>query len=154
MSELTELERAHYNRIRELEASIREYDVAYQMAKAKAQDAKKDLELAIIDLRLCISKGPDMQKRLDFDSAWESVPISTVLTLTEKQLDKLNEAGIYTVGQFEAVRGGKDNRYPGGIIDLPGIGVTTLSKWEDQMIEWLIEQRSEKSEEDTGGDSV
>lgn len=147
MSELTDLERAHYNRICELEASIREFDVAYQMAKARAADAKKDLELAIIDLRLCISKGPNQQQRLDLKLDWQDEPISKVISCTEKQLDKLHEAGVETVGQFEVVRAGKDKRYPGGIIDLPGIGVSTLDKWEEQMIDWLI-KNSAKDEPD------
>ncbi len=146
MSELTELERDHYIKIREMEANIRGYDVAYQMAKARAQDAKKDLELAIVDLRLCISKGPDKQKLLEFEFDWASVAISTVLTCTEKQLDKLHEAGIETVGQFEAVRAGKDNRYPGGLTDIPGIGVSTRDKWEDQMVEWLAKNTGEQAE--------
>jgi len=51
--------------------------------------------------------------------------------VTEKQLEKLHEAGIKTVIEFEMERGG--NRFA----KIRGIGEKAVEKWEEQMVEWL-----------------
>lgn len=63
--------------------------------------------------------------------------IGSVLELTDKQAEKLEEAGINTVGQFEHLRTGQMDGYPDGLRSLKGVGQKTVDAWEDQMVEWL-----------------
>jgi hypothetical protein len=90
-------------------------------------------------LRQLIRRGPDSQLPLPFaeeseqepDDAWKQVPIADVLELTDKQAEKLQEAGIKTVGDFELLRAGE------GITSLKGVGQATADAWENNMLDWL-----------------
>lgn len=73
------------------------------------------------------------------------MPISDVLELTDKQFEKLEDAGVRTVGQFEHLRSGQKPDYPDGLRSLKGVGEKTVDAWEDQMVEWLSDNARECS---------
>lgn len=133
----------------------------YETVKAESSLAKKQLDEAASALSLCISQGPpkpDPQKTLPFDDdgnpveaststpnsatpaedAWKSVKIGEAITLTKKQAETLESHGIRTVGQFEDVRSGQLRDYPNGLASLKGVGGVTITKWEDDIINWMM----------------
>ena len=67
--------------------------------------------------------------------------IEDAIELTEKQLEKLVDAGVSTVDQFENLRAGQNPDYPRGLIDLPGVGETLITKWEDAIIDWMTQNQ-------------
>jgi hypothetical protein len=133
----------------------------HETLKAEASLAKKSLDEAASALSICISEGPpkpDPQKTLPFDDdgnptdastpspnaatqaedAWKSVKIGDAITLTKKQAETLEQHGIRTVGQFEDVRSGQLRDYPNGLASLKGVGGVTITKWEDDIINWMM----------------
>jgi len=138
----------------------------YETVKAESSLAKKQLDEAASALSLCISQGPpkpDPQKTLPFDDegnpvdastpapnvatpaedAWKSVKIGEAITLTPKQADILEQHGIRTVGQFEEVRSGQLRDYPNGLASLKGVGGVTITKWEDEIVNWWMKHARE-----------
>lgn len=75
----------------------------------------------------------------DEDGDWRSVPIGEAISLTEKQVETLSEAGVVTVEDFENLRAGSHKDYPGGLRDLPRIGDATVDKWETEIVGWMAE---------------
>lgn len=150
--DLDESEREHYERIKELNHQVLQAQKEYDFRKSLAASAKKDLELAQLDLTSAIEAGPqkaDPQKELAFaddPSEWQEVPIGDVLTLTVKQCDLLSSAGAITVGKFEHLRSGQHPDYPDGLRSLRGVGDATVDKWEDQIVNWLSANAREASE--------
>ena len=122
--------------------------------------AKKELELASLELSTLISDGPqvpkpaDPQKELPFGDnpehdAWKAVLIGDVLQLTAAQMEKLESAGITTLGRMEFVRGGGDPDYPRGLRSIKGIGEKTVDAIENDVVEWLSKNaREPDSDED------
>ncbi len=163
---LSELEREHYEAIKDANGRVSSAQWDYDVAKGKAKEAKERLELVSLELSNLITEGPrrpDPQKKLPFDLAspeatpedepgdpsveWQKTPITGILTLTDKQRDKLEEAGIWTIGQFEHVRGGRHADYPEGLRSIKGVGEKTVDKWEDEVIEWLAKNAREEATE-------
>lgn len=140
------------------------YEIKKGSAKA-AKSYLEELQSDLSSLISEGPRLPDPQKTLPFDSAattqasnpdaaespvldaegqpvsqspeWQTTKITDILTLTEKQRERLEEAGIWTIGQFEHVRGGRNPDYPNGLRSIRGIGEKTVDKWEDQIVEWL-----------------
>jgi hypothetical protein len=133
----------------------------HEVLKSEASLAKKQLDEAASALSLCISEGPpkpDPQKTLPFgddgnptdastpspnaatpaEDAWKSVKIGDAITLTKKQAETLESHGIRTVGHFEEVRSGQLRDYPNGLASLKGVGGVTITKWEDDIINWMM----------------
>lgn len=156
VASLSEAQLEHYEAILKKQREVAAAQLDYDITKEQAAGKKKLLELVSNDLSCLIADGPqkpDPQKKLPFDSAstesgpadepgepsveWQKTPITEILTLTDKQRDKLEEAGIWTIGQFEHVRGGRHADYPDGLRSIKGVGEKTVDKWEDEVVEWL-----------------
>lgn len=168
---LSEFEREHYEAIKEGNLTVLEAQVAYDTASEKAKNLKKILERASLLLSNLIAEGPqkpDPQKKLPFDGDgtadqkashhdtdevqekmdnWQLTPVTEILTLTDKQHEKLEEAEIWTIGQFEYVRGGRHADYPDGLRSIKGVGEKTVDKWEDEVVEWLAKNAREEANE-------
>lgn len=139
-------EAEHYEQIKKLNVLVNDASYDHETKKHEAKAAKEHLETLQMRLSCLISEGPkkpDPQKELPFIE-WQQVPIEQAITVTEKQLEKLHEAGIKTVIEFETERGG--NRFAA----IKGIGEKAVEKWEDQMVEWLsVNAREEKADAGT-----
>ena len=81
--------------------------------------------------------------------AWEDVPISEVIELTPKQIEKLEAAGVKTMGQFEHLRSGQMDGYPDGLKSVKGVGQKTVDEWEEQALKWLFVNNREPEKEGT-----
>lgn len=130
---MPELEKQHYEDIKELNILVNEAAREHEIKKLEAKSAKEHLEGLQCRLSCLISEGPkkpDPQKELPFIE-WQQVPIEQAITVTEKQLEKLHECGIKTVIDFENERGG--NRFSG----IKGIGEKAVEKWETEILEWM-----------------
>lgn len=153
--EMTERDRRFCQQVRDLERKCEVMEAEYEVAKAQASVLKKRLDEAVALLRATIRRGPDAQQELQFlQEEWWDTPIGQALTLTEKQLEILREAGVTTVEDFEAVRAGKVEGYPRGLIDLPRVGQATVDRWENEILDWIgTQERSTAAAEDHGDDS-
>lgn len=157
-AELTSLQKAHYERIQELEVQCEELEQDFNEKNSRAKSAKRKWEDKVEELRGCIREGPDDQHRLPFgddDStkdgageAWAETPISDALTLTDKQREKLEDADIKTVGEFERLRAGTPD-HPRGLQDLPRVGQATVDKWEEEILDWLAKNQPATDEEES-----
>jgi DNA-directed RNA polymerase alpha subunit len=140
---LDQRKREHYEQIRELNTQVIEARGEWASAKEDAAEAKKSYDGLVSQLQLLIGRGPDMQGKLEFpddeeatpDDAWRDAQIVDALALSVGQYEKLEEAGITTVGQLEDLRAGD------GLDSIKGFGQATIDKIEDQIIEWLDENR-------------
>lgn len=148
---LSEIKARHYEQIVQLNIECCEAGFDYENKKAIAAAAKKQHELLQSRLNRLIADGANPQRELPFESEedsaedWKDVPISDVLELTDKQFEKLEDAGVRTVGQFEHLRSGQKPDYPDGLRSLKGVGEKTVDAWEDQMVEWLSDNARECS---------
>ncbi len=112
----------------------------YEEAKADAAAKKKSWDKVCADIRVLLRKGPDPQGQLPFakkDEDWQTVPIGNALKLTNKQLEKFESIKVKTVGQFENLRAGKHPDYPKGLSAVKGIGEAAITKWENEILDWL-----------------
>lgn len=141
---LTELEREHYERIKDLNCRVHEAAYVHDIAKSKAKAAKESLESLQLELSCLITDGPrvpDPQQTLPFEDAeaddWKRTDIQVVLKLTEKQREKLEAAGIVTLGEFEHVRSCQHPDYPNGLQSIKGIGEKTIDAMENDVVEWM-----------------
>jgi hypothetical protein len=153
--ELTDLEREHYEAIKELNNEFREQYAGWEFLKDKTGAAKKVVDEISKRLSYLIARGPDNQQKLPFaDStdgevlAWREASIAESLGLTPKVLEKLEEASVITMGQLEDLRG------DAGLMSIAGIGQATADKIEEQVLEWLTENRDKFGEvvEESEGD--
>lgn len=150
---LTAAEREHYERIKMLNTEVHEASYLHDMAKSKAKVAKEHLESLQAELSSLISEGPrkpDPQKELPFTepSEWESTPIEEVLQLTAKQHEKIEAAGVKTIGEFERLRGGQNPDYPNGLRSIKGFGDATIDAMENDVVEWLAKNAREVNSDD------
>lgn len=155
--DFTQAERDHYESIKRANIEVSIAQSAYDRANGIAKAAKKDLELASLELSTLISDGPqvpDPQKELPFpdESAsgsndWQLTPIGDVLKLTDTQREKLESAGITTIGRLEHVRGGQDPDYPRGLRSIKGFGEKTIDALENDVVEWLSRNAREEESE-------
>lgn len=168
---LSEAQRDHYEAIIQKQREVAAAQLDYDITKEQAAGKKKWLELVANDLSCLIADGPqrpDPQKKLPFDGDgtadqkashhdtdevqekmdnWQLTPVTEILTLTDKQREKLEDAGIWTIGQFEHVRGGRHADYPDGLRSIKGVGEKTVDKWEDEVVEWLAKNAREEANE-------
>ena len=151
---LSALEHEHYQQIQEAEQQAFEAEEEFEDANTVAKMLKKRWESRVEVLRQLIRRGPDSQLPLPFgedsdaepEEAWKQVPILDVLQLTDKQAEKLQEAGIKTVGDFELLRAGE------GITSLKGVGQATADAWEDHMLDWLAQNSRSPQDDDSEDD--
>lgn len=142
--DFTERRQAHYDEIVRLNEVCLRAGYEYEDAKLEANAAKKRYEQLQGKLNSLISQGANPQMELKFPAdpkeapkeAWKDVPIGEVLQMTDKQAEKLEAAGIKTVGQFEHLRSGQMDGYPDGLRSVKGVGEKTVDAWEDQMSDW------------------
>jgi hypothetical protein len=157
-NEMTELEHDHYEEIKELNNEFREEYSEWEFLKDKTGAAKKRVDEISKRLSYLIARGPDNQKKLPFvDSTdgnsleWREQDIAGSLGLPAKTLEKLEDAGIHTIGELEDLRAGD------GLTSIGGIGQATADKIEEQVLEWLSENRDkfgETVEESTEQDEI
>lgn len=164
-SALSEAEHEHYLAIIEANREVKAKQYAYDIANSGAKAAKKELELASLELSNLIAEGPQLpekpspQKELPFDQEqqpevepepeaekfdWESAPLTDALKMTPKQQEKLDSIGIKTVGQFEFLRAGRDSMYPDGLRSIKGFGPATVDAFENDIVNWLAANAREK----------
>jgi len=159
-AEFSQAEHDHYEAIKQANTEVQIAQSAYDRANSIAKAAKKELELASLELSTLISDGPqiptppDPQKELPFGDdkpdpdAWKLTPIAEVLKLTESQKGKLWDADIITIGRFEFVRGGGDPDFPRGLRSIKGFGEKTIDAMENDVVEWLAKHVREEDEDD------
>lgn len=140
--EMSAAELEHYHQIIRVNQDVRLAEREFDNAKAVAKCAKESLEIHQSRLSNLISDGPekpDPQQELPFadESDWESVPVTDAVKLTEAQADRLEAAGIKTMGRLEFVRGGNDPDYPRGLRSIKGFGEKTIDAIENDIVEWL-----------------
>lgn len=151
---LSQRERQYLQDIVALNAEVLAAHSEYEMRKSVATDVKRRLERLQLELSDRIAAGPNTQQELPFtydddDEQWQDVPISDVLTLTDKQFEKLEDAGVRTVGQFETLRSGQVDGFPDGLRSIKGVGQKTVDAWEDQIVEWLSANARSNNGDDT-----
>ena len=118
----------------------------HECDKKAAKESKEALDEKLDELRSLIRTGPNPQMELPFKpvvtpQSWESVPIGTAMKLSDRQKDLLESAGVKTVGEFESLRGKNRKDYPDGLLSLKGVGEKTITKWEDEILDWLGKNR-------------
>lgn len=160
-AQLSEAERKHYEAIKRANIEVANAQSIYDRANSAAKAAKKELELAGLELSTLISDGPQLpnpQMELPFDDpdsgdepavnpdAWKETPIGDVLKLTASQREKLEAAGIATLGRFEFVRAGSDPDFPRGLRSIKGFGEKTIDAMENDVVEWLAKNVREAEE--------
>jgi hypothetical protein len=145
--EMTELEHDHYEEIKELNNEFREEYSEWEFLKDKTGAAKKRVDEIGKRLSYLIARGPDNQQKLPFvDSTdgnsleWREQDIAESLGLAAKVLEKLEDAGVRTIGELEDLRAGA------GLTSIGGIGQATADKIEEQVLEWLTENRDKLGE--------
>jgi len=165
---ISDLEREHYEAIIELNEEFIRGNNKYLCLKEESSTAKKRVDAVAHELSMLIAHGPDNQRKLPFlqrngyDQAeeadtlgWREQSIAGSLGLTAKILEKLEDAGVTTIGELEDLRAGA------GLRSVGGIGEATADKIEAQVLEWLTENRdkfgetveqSEDDDEDTDDD--
>jgi len=118
-------------------------------AKNVAVELRKAADVAGKATRNLIARGPDPQRELPFAeeadddavdgsfevSDWDQEEIGAALGLTAKQLEKLHEADITTMGEFETLRAGA------GLMSIKGIGRALADQLEDRALQWLDDNR-------------
>lgn len=145
-----ETEQEHYEKILRKEKYCEELEQEFRQLQHDAKEAKEAWQASVGDLRRSIRRGPaikmpaqlplPMNDANEADSEYDerlATPITEALKLTNKQIEKFDDIGVKTVGDFENLRAGKFKDYPGGLQDVNGVGETTITKWEDQIIEFL-----------------
>lgn len=154
---LSSLEQQHYEEIKRAEDDAKEAEEIYLDAKSEAKAAKEVWERSVERLRSLIRSGPGQQQRLPFvdddPEEWRAVPIGDILNLTEKQAEKLEAAGVKTIGQFEELRAGQVDGYPDGLLSLDRVGQATVDQWEEQVVDWLAVNAREVPDEDEADDA-
>lgn len=154
--EFSEAEHEHYLAIRHANQKVMAAQNEYDRVSGIAKAAKKELELASLELSTLISDGPqipkppDPQKHFPFQDAesWKDVLVSDVLKLTDAQKEKLSSADITTMGRLEFVRAGRDPFFPNGLRSIKGFGEKTIDAIENDIVEWLAKNvREQESDE-------
>lgn len=129
----------HYDEIRTLNYELRTAHNEWEILKDKTASAKKRCDELGKRLSHVISRGPDDQQRLAFGSYeeqdWQDVPIVNALALSESQFCKLAEEDIRTMGELEEYRATQ------GLHTIKGFGEVAITKIEEQIIDWLDENR-------------
>lgn len=146
---MDEEEQAVIRKIRQQQQSIELLENELDDLKHESKRLKTNIKAARLRLSRMINGEPEDQLDLPLEdgeiatsehAALLAMPIEEAITLTEKQMDKLTDAGVQTVGQFEQLRAG-NREYPRGLLDLPGVAEKTITKWEEQIIEFLSQAK-------------
>jgi len=159
VKDMSDLQRAHYDQICKLNRACLEAGYFYEDKKSEANHAKKQYELLQNKLNSLIAQGANPQRELPFEDPegptpelWKDVPIGEAIQMTEKQSEKLEAAGVKTVGQFEHLRSGQMDGFPDGLRSVKGIGEKTVDEWEDQILDWMsVNAREVEPKPDTEG---
>lgn len=156
--EMSDLKQKHYDAICSLNLKVQQARIVYEDVKAEAESEKRRYESLQEQLNSLISQGANPQRELAFPEhaaeepkpeAWKDVPISEVIVLTPKQIEKLEAAGVTTMGQFEHLRSGQMDGYPDGLKSVKGVGQKTVDEWEEQALKWLFVNNREPEKEGT-----
>ena len=151
--ELSSLEHRHYEAIRAMNFKCLDASGNYEASKAETSSLKKIYESLQNQLNSLIAQGPNPQRELEFPGdespadAWRDVPITDAIEMTDKQFEKLEAAGVRTVGQFEDLRSGQVDGYPDGLRSVKGVGQKTVDAWEEQIVNWLMIHLRDTSED-------
>lgn len=143
----------HLQQILKANQKWQECEDRAKQALEQARDLKKEADAHGKALRRLIARGPNPQRELPFASEedegdddtfaelavpkdWRKAEVGEALGLTAKQQEKLAEAGITNMGQFEDLRGSDD-----GLMSIKGIGRALADQLEDRAMEWLDQNR-------------
>lgn len=149
-------------RIEECEERCRQSMTTWTSLAEQTKEAKKEYDADVLALRraaracseelplfdapapsaaTAAGQQPATATQAAPDDAWRSVPI-TELGLTESLTDKLQEAGIETIGQLEDQRAGQGPKPgPKGLREIKGIGQGKVDVIEAAVLKWLSEFR-------------
>ena len=156
--EMSDLKQKHYDAICSLNLKVQQARIIYEDVKAEAASEKRRYESLQEQLNALISQGANPQRELAFPEhaaeelkadEWRDAPISEVIVLTPKQIEKLEAAGVKTMGQFEHLRSGQMDGYPDGLKSVKGVGQKTVDEWEEQALKWLFVNNREPEKEGT-----
>ena len=156
--EMSDLKQKHYDAICSLNLKVQQARIVYEDVKAEAASEKRRYESLQEQLNSLISQVANPHRELAFPEhateepkpeAWKDVPISEVIELTPKQIEKLEAAGVKTMGQFEHLRSGQMDGYPDGLKSVKGVGQKTVDEWEEQALKWLFVNNREAEKEGT-----
>jgi|688.fasta_scaffold495011_3 hypothetical protein len=156
--EMSDLKQKHYDAICSLNLKVQQARIVYEDVKAEAASEKLRYESLQEQLNSLISQGANPQRELAFPEhaadeqnpeTWKDVPISEVIVLTPKQIEKLEAAGVKTMGQFEHLRSGQMDGFPDGLNSVKGVGQKTVDEWEEQALKWLFVNNREPEKEGT-----
>ena len=150
-AEVTKQESDHLAEIRALNKKFVEANLKWEILKDKTSAAKKFSDELGKELSGLISRGPDSQLELAFggdgdqdsgadgDDEWEAVPIEKALALSASQLEKLEGAGVRTMGELEAFRADP------GLSSIKGFGEKSITKIEEQILDWFDRRRDSEA---------
>lgn len=119
---------------------------SYLKSKAETAVVKKAYEALSGGLQSLIFGGPDAQLTLPGmdaeDDSWRFFAIEDAIHLTDKQLEKFAEYGVGTMGELEDLRANE------GLRAVEGIGEKAADKIEEQMLDWLAQNRTAEPDSD------
>ena len=164
----SQLEREHQEKIARMEFECSRLEAEYTDLKAECVICKKELEGTVVALRRCIRRGPSAQPQLNFDEpntdapkevapstaasesavteetsvdeSWREIKLEDAIEIKASVLQKLHDVDVYTVGQFEDLRAGKKKDHYRGLIDVKGIGESSVDLLEDLILHWWKER--------------
>jgi hypothetical protein len=159
VKDMSDMKQAHYDQICRLNEECLTAGYEYEDRKADANHAKKRYELLQNKLNSLIAQGANPQRELPFSDpdqpapeAWKDAALSDAIEMTEKQREKLEAAGVKTVGQFEHLRSGQMDGFPDGLRSVKGVGDKTVDEWENQILDWMsVNAREVEPKQETEG---
>lgn len=157
--ELRRYDEATRELIDEMEQEVREDEQAWNHAKARAAELKKVYERKVVELRQLIqrrreNRGKPPEKTLftgvegeivdaefeysvpaadPLESLWRDYPLDrwTAFGLSEKQIEKLQAAGLSTVGELADYSQPNGSGYCKKFTDIKGVGKALAEKIEE-----------------------
>ena len=150
----SQLERTHYEEIREQERLVRTIEYELEFAKQNYNEHKARLKTAQIELRELIHGGPDAQRklpRMDHDDmerepsesgpAWKRTPLDRVIGAVDL-VNALKKAGLSTVGELaDYTNSGRK------LVSIKGVGEQGEAKVIEAMQRFWKEGVDEETEE-------
>lgn len=137
-------------RQRELAQKSARLNAEWEEAKAHAAALKSERDATRAEAeRHALEDDSQLELPLGDDKPepWRDTPIGEAVKLTDKQIEKLAEADITTVGDLEDVRAGKNRDYQ-ELTDIPGVGKALAEKLEEAVMDFVAQASMESNDQD------